>query len=274
MPRAGESGVPSASVIFCVALWVAKQYQGRPRRQARHSPHTARQLRTTKSPGCEVAHVRSDRLDDPGRLVAEEEGEVVVDPALAVVQVGVADAARLDGDDRLARPGVGHDDRLHGDGRALRRGDHAAHFLSHVRDSSASARLHDAQSSAAAGEPPQPAAAFWRRHARASPAACAMTAVEPPGRGGYGIVRWWIGRANAHSGRAGGARVVDERHPGHRPIPRPSRCCTPAGSVTAAISAVLPGTTSLSAMAHPSTWSSDGRGPRRSPSTRVASRRP
>ena len=54
MPRAGESGVPSASVIFWVALWVAKQYQGRPRRHARHSPHTARQLRTTKSPGRQV----------------------------------------------------------------------------------------------------------------------------------------------------------------------------------------------------------------------------
>ncbi len=51
MPSAGESSVPSGSVIFCVALCVAKQYQGRPRRQARHSPHTARQLRITKSPG-------------------------------------------------------------------------------------------------------------------------------------------------------------------------------------------------------------------------------
>ena len=51
MPRAGESGVPSASVIFWVALWVVKQYHGRPRRHARHSPQTARQLRTTKSPG-------------------------------------------------------------------------------------------------------------------------------------------------------------------------------------------------------------------------------
>src|SRR5947208_856599 len=41
----------SASVIFWVALWVAKQYQGRPRWHARHCPHTARQLRITKSPG-------------------------------------------------------------------------------------------------------------------------------------------------------------------------------------------------------------------------------
>ena len=131
MPRAGESGVPSASVIFCVALWVAKQYQGRPRRQARHSPHTARQLRTTKSPGREVAYVRADRLDDAGGLVAEEEGEIVVDPALAVVEVGVADAARLDGDDRLARPGLGHHDLLNGDGSALRRCDHPLHLFCH-----------------------------------------------------------------------------------------------------------------------------------------------
>ena len=51
MPRAGERGVPSASVISCVALWVEKQFQGRPLRHDRHSPHTARQFRTTKSPG-------------------------------------------------------------------------------------------------------------------------------------------------------------------------------------------------------------------------------
>ncbi len=51
MPSAGDSGVPSARVIFWVALWVAKQYHGRPRAQARHWPQTARQLRMTKSPG-------------------------------------------------------------------------------------------------------------------------------------------------------------------------------------------------------------------------------
>ena len=47
MPSAGDSTVPSFSVIFCVALWVSKQYHGSPRRHARHSPHTARQLRIT-----------------------------------------------------------------------------------------------------------------------------------------------------------------------------------------------------------------------------------
>ena len=51
MPSAGVSSVPSVSVIFCVALWVEKQYQGRPRRHERHWPHTARQFRITKSPG-------------------------------------------------------------------------------------------------------------------------------------------------------------------------------------------------------------------------------
>ncbi len=51
MPSAGDSTVPSSSVIFWVALNVLKQYHGRPRRQLRHWPHTARQLRITKSPG-------------------------------------------------------------------------------------------------------------------------------------------------------------------------------------------------------------------------------
>ena len=47
MPSAGESSVPSASVIFWAALWVLKQYQGLPLAQARHCPQTARQLRIT-----------------------------------------------------------------------------------------------------------------------------------------------------------------------------------------------------------------------------------
>ena len=51
MPSAGDSGVPSSSVIFWLALWVLKQYHGLPRAQARHRPHTARQLRMPKSPG-------------------------------------------------------------------------------------------------------------------------------------------------------------------------------------------------------------------------------
>ena len=51
MPSAGESSWPEVRVIFWAALWVLKQYQGSPRRQARQFPQTARQLRMTKSPG-------------------------------------------------------------------------------------------------------------------------------------------------------------------------------------------------------------------------------
>jgi hypothetical protein len=61
----------------------------------------------------DVGDALADGLDDPGGLVAEQEREVVVDAALAVVQVGVADAAGLDLDHRLTRPRVGHHDRLH-----------------------------------------------------------------------------------------------------------------------------------------------------------------
>ncbi len=51
MPSAGESSVPSSRVIFCLALWVLKQYHGLPLLQARQLRQTARQLSTTKSPG-------------------------------------------------------------------------------------------------------------------------------------------------------------------------------------------------------------------------------
>ena len=107
IPSAGESGVPSASVIFWVALWVAKQYCGRPRRHDRQSPQTARQFRTTKSPGATEVTSGPDGLDDAGRLVAEQERELVVDPALPVVEVGVAHAARLDPTTASPGPGSG-----------------------------------------------------------------------------------------------------------------------------------------------------------------------
>ena len=96
-------------------------------------PHTARQLRTTKSPGCDVGDAGADRLDDPRRLVAEEEGEVVVDATLPVVEIGVADAARLHLHERFARPGVGHRDRLDRDRLLLRLRDHCPHFVRHGR---------------------------------------------------------------------------------------------------------------------------------------------
>ena len=52
-----------------------------------------------------------DRLHHAGRLVAEQEGEVVVDAALAVVQIGVADPARLHLHHGLARTWVRNVDR-------------------------------------------------------------------------------------------------------------------------------------------------------------------
>jgi hypothetical protein len=54
----------------------------------------------------DAGDVGADGLDHARRLVTEQEGEVVVDATLAVVQVGVAHPAGLDLDQRLARPGV------------------------------------------------------------------------------------------------------------------------------------------------------------------------
>ena len=106
---------------------------GRPRRHARHSPQTARQLRMTKSPGATSVTPSPTASTDAGRLVTEQERELVVDAALAIVQVGVAHTARLDPHDRLTRSGVGHQDGLHRDGRALSaRDDPQANLLGHL----------------------------------------------------------------------------------------------------------------------------------------------
>jgi len=91
MPSAGESGVPSASVMGWAALWVSKQYQGSPRPAGAAPP-------ADRSP---VQHHE-----------AEQVGELVADPTLPVVQVGVAHPARLDGDQRLTRTGIGNVDHL------------------------------------------------------------------------------------------------------------------------------------------------------------------
>ena len=132
MPSAGlRARCRRSSVIFCVALWVLKQYQGRPRRHERHSPHTARQLRITKSPGATLGDVGADRLHDPCGLVAEQERELVVDAALAVVQVGVAHAACLHLHQCLARSRVGYQDRLDRDGLSFASGDDAADLVCH-----------------------------------------------------------------------------------------------------------------------------------------------
>ena len=81
--------------------------------------------------GLHVCHARTDRLDGARGLVPEQERILVVDAALAVGQVGVADAAGDDVDDDLARSRVGDDHIHHLDGLALLPGYHPAHCLTH-----------------------------------------------------------------------------------------------------------------------------------------------
>jgi hypothetical protein len=102
------------------------------------APATGPALAAHRSPvedhevaGSHLDHIRTDRLDDPGRLVPEQEREVVVDPALPIVQVGVAHTAGLDLHQRLAGPGVRDHDRLDGDGLLLRSGDDAPDLVCH-----------------------------------------------------------------------------------------------------------------------------------------------
>ncbi|CAM5639901.1 hypothetical protein SVIOM74S_02300 [Streptomyces violarus] len=74
----------------------------------------------------------ADRLDHARGLVAQQEGEVVADAALLVVQIGVAHPAGLDAHDRLPRAGIGHDDGLDPYRLVLARCDHTAYFLRHA----------------------------------------------------------------------------------------------------------------------------------------------
>ena len=81
--------------------------------------------------GLDLAHTLADSFDDATGLVAEQERELVVDAALAVVQIGVADPACLDGDNSFPRARVGDDDVLDGHRSVLLHGDDALHGLRH-----------------------------------------------------------------------------------------------------------------------------------------------
>ena len=83
-------------------------------------------------PGRDVGDAGADRADPAGRLVPEQERVVVGDPALPVVQIGVADAARLDVDHRLARAGIRHQHRLDPDRLAPAPRHHCTHLDRHV----------------------------------------------------------------------------------------------------------------------------------------------
>src|SRR5690606_9216628 len=86
-------------------------------------------------------HPLTDRLHDPGGLVAEQERELVVDPTLAVVQVGVAHPARLHLHHGLTRTRVRNVDRDHFHRRALGARDDRAYLLCHVSSSKLCAGL-------------------------------------------------------------------------------------------------------------------------------------
>src|SRR5262249_35145469 len=75
--------------------------------------------------------VIADGLDDASGLVAEQVRKVLPDAALAVVQVGMADAACLDVDERLARSRIGDDDGGQLDRSALEAGDDAFYLMCH-----------------------------------------------------------------------------------------------------------------------------------------------
>src|SRR5512132_960025 len=79
----------------------------------------------------DVGHVGPDRLHLPGRLVAEQERELVVDRPFAVVQVGVADPAGLHPDQRLPGPRVGHQHGRQLDRCGLGPRDDSAHLVTH-----------------------------------------------------------------------------------------------------------------------------------------------
>ena len=134
MPNAGDSGAPpSASVIFCCALRLAKQYQGRPRQQERQFPQGARQARMTKSPGPHIADAVAHLFHNAGRLVSQQKRKLVVNGPLAVMQVGVAHAARLHPHQRLARPGLRHQYRRQLHRRPLAPRDDPLHFVNRHR---------------------------------------------------------------------------------------------------------------------------------------------
>ncbi len=65
----------------------------------------------------------ADRFDGARGFVAEQERELVVDAALAVMQIGMTHPARGDGDHDIVRAGIGNGDRLDRDGLTLRLGD-------------------------------------------------------------------------------------------------------------------------------------------------------
>ena len=106
--------VPSGrKPLFCCSR-IARQRLVRGSRQWTHSPHWGEKRVTTWSPGASEVTSGADRLDDAGSLVAEHRRRVAGRVgAGGRVEVGVADAAGDESDERLPGPRLGELDLLH-----------------------------------------------------------------------------------------------------------------------------------------------------------------
>ena len=85
---------------------------GRPTVQKSQRPQFGRRMNTHRSPACRVVDPVTDGLDHAAALVPEHDGERGGGVAEHPVQVGVADAGRLDPDAGLARARLGELDLL------------------------------------------------------------------------------------------------------------------------------------------------------------------
>ena len=108
--------MPSGSVPLPMPARSGRQAVVRPARHGPHSPQAGAQERITRSPTARPVDVVADRLDDARALVAEHHRPRAHPLALDDVQVGAADADRVDAHQRIAGPGpveidVAHDER-------------------------------------------------------------------------------------------------------------------------------------------------------------------
>jgi hypothetical protein len=79
-----------------------------------------------------VVYAVSDLFDNPGCFVSKQEGKVVRDRSLPVVQIGMTDAGCLHAYDHLALSGVWHDYRLEPYCLTFASCDYAPNFTRHV----------------------------------------------------------------------------------------------------------------------------------------------
>ena len=96
MPSAGDSTVPSVERHLLRGVVRAEADPGLAAQTAAARAAHRPPVEDHEVAGHDIGDAFADRLDDAGGFVPEQEREVVVDAALAVVQVGVAHPAGLD----------------------------------------------------------------------------------------------------------------------------------------------------------------------------------